>query len=454
MGDRASSAEWEVGSSGQRSWLSELVTRVLAEAARRGASAAEAAVATGAGFSVSVRLGTVETVERDRDRGLGVTVYFGRRKGSASTSDLSPEAVRETVEAACAIARHTADDPCHGLADPALLAREVPDLALYHPWPITPEDAIAVALEAEASARGLDPRVSNSEGASVSAHTGDRVYANSNGFLGSWSSSRHGVSCSVIAQDAGGMQRGAWHTVARDPAALEPPAEVGRRAGERALARLGARRVSTRTAPAVFSAEVATSLFGHFIGAIRGGNLYRGASFLLGQLGQPVFPPWLRVREEPHLRGALGSAPFDQEGVATRPRDLVAGGVLQGYVLDCYSACRLGMTTSGNAGGIHNLVVEPGAEDRSGLLRRMGTGLLVTELLGMGVNLVTGDYSRGAAGFWVENGEIAFPVHEVTVAGNLRALFLGMAGVGLDVDARTNVRTGSVLVDGLTIGGS
>ena len=454
MQDEGASAWEELGSAAQRARLSEVVSEVLVEAARRGASAAEAAVAAGAGFSVSVRLGAVETVERDRDRGLGVTVYFGHRKGSASTSDLSADAVRETVAAACAIARHTAEDPCHGLADPSRLAREVPDLDLYHPWPVTVEEAIALALEAEGSARGLDPRVSNSEGASVSAHVGDRVYANSHGFLGAWSSSRHGLSCAVIARNGEGMQRGSWHSVARDPLALEAPAAVGRRAGERALARLGARRLQTRTAPVVFSAEVATSLFGHFVGAVRGGNLYRNASFLVGQLGQPVFPDWLGIREEPHLPRALGSAPFDQEGVATCPRDLVAAGVLQGYVLDSYSACRLGMATTGNAGGVHNLLVAPGPEDQAGLLRRMGSGLLVTELMGMGVNLVTGDYSRGAAGFWVEGGEVAFPVHEITVAGQLRAMFRGVAAVGADVDARTGVRTGSVLFDALTIGGT
>jgi PmbA protein len=443
-----------IGSREERAWLAGRVAEVLAEARRLGASAAEAGVATGAGFSVTVRLGQVETVEHDRDRGLGVTVYFGHRKGSASTSDLSPEALRETVAAACSIARHTGEDACHGLADPDRLARDFPDLGLYQPWDLSVEAAIDLARLCEDSARAQDPRVSNSEGATVSCHVGDRVYGNTHGFLGDWSSSRHGLACSVIARDGAGMQRGYWYTAARDPGRLEAAEAVGRRAAERALARLGARRLPTRTAPAVFAAEVATSLFGHFIGAIRGSNLYRKTSFLVDHLGKPVFPEWLGVREEPHLRGAIGSAPFDQEGVATHPRDVVYQGVLRGYVLDGYSACRLGLATTGNAGGVHNLVVDPGAEGQDGLLRRMGTGLLVTELMGMGVNLVTGDFSRGAAGFWVEGGEIRFPVHEVTIAGNLRAMFRGIQAVGSDVDERGNIRTGSVLLDALTVAGT
>jgi PmbA protein len=283
---------------------------------------------------------------------------------------------------------------------------------------------------------------------------GDRVYGNTHGFLGAWGSSRHAVSCSVIARDASGMQRGSWYTVARDPGTLEGAVSVGRRAAERAVARLGARRLPTRTTPVLFAPEVATSLFGHFVGAIRGSSLYRRSSFLLDHLGQQVFPAWLSIREEPHLIGAIGSAPFDQEGVATRPRSIVSAGVLQGYVLDTYSACRLGMVTTGNAGGVHNLIVAPSAGDQTTLLRDMGTGLLVTELMGMGVNLVTGDYSRGAAGFWVEDGEIQFPVHEVTIAGNLRAAFRGIVAVGSDVDRRGGIHTGSVLVESLMVAGA
>ncbi len=445
---------YPIGSAEEHARLSDQVREVIEEARRRGASAAEAGVATGSGFSVTVRMGEVETVEHDRDRGLGVTVYFGKRKGSASTSDVSPRALRETVEAACAIARHTSEDPCHGLADPELLAREVPDLGLYHPWDLSVEAAIDLARSGEDSARAADPRVTNSEGATVSCHVGDRVYGNSHGFIGAWSSSRHGLNCSVIARDDSGMQRGYWYTAARDPARLDAAEAVGRRAAERAVGRLGARRVPTTTAPVLFAPEVATSLFGHFLGAVRGSALYRNASFLIGHLGKPVFPEWLGLREEPHIPGAIGSAPFDQEGVATHPRDLVAGGVLQGYVLDSYSACRLGLRTTGNAGGVHNLVVPRGEQDLAGLLQRMGEGLLVTELMGMGVNVVTGDYSRGAAGFWVEGGEVRFPVHEVTVAGNLRTMFLGIQATGADVDERGAIRTGSVLLDRLTIAGS
>jgi PmbA protein len=454
MADGAKTPMESVGSPEERTWLVERVAEALAETRRRGASAAEVGIATGAGFGVTVRLGEVETVEYDRDRGMGVTVYFGHRKGSAGTSDLSSTALRETVAAACSIAQHTTADPCHGLADPELMARDVPDLGLYQPWDLSVEAAIELARLCEESARNQDPRVTNSEGATVTCHVGDRVYGNTHGFLGVWSSSRHGLNCSVIARDAAGMQRGYWYTAARDPGRLETPEAVGRHAAARALARLGACRLTTRTALTVFAPEVATSLFGHLIGAIRGSSLYRKASFLVDHLGQQVFPEWLAIREEPHLRGAIGSAPFDQEGVATRPRDVVSDGVLRGYVLDSYSACRLGLATTGNAGGVHNLVVAPGTDSQAALLQRMGTGFLVTELMGMGVNLVTGDYSRGAAGFWVEDGEARFPVHEVTIAGNLRAMFQGIQAVGADVDERGRIRTGSVLLDALTVAGT
>jgi PmbA protein len=437
-----------------RQGLGDVVAEALAEAGRAGASAAEAAVGTGTGFSVKVRLGEVETVEHDRDRGLAVTVYMGHRKGSASTSDLSLEAVRATVRAAASIARHAAEDPCHGLADPARMATELPELDLYHPWAVRVEEAIELARACEASGRALDPRIGNSDGASVSSHTGHRVYGNSHGFLGAWSSSRHGIGCSLVARDEGGMQRGHWHTAARDAGRLEAPDAVGRRAAERAVARLGATRLATRSAPVVLAPEVAIGLIGHLVGAVRGGNLYRRASFLVGHLGRPVCAPEVHIREEPHLRGAMGSAPFDQEGVATRPRDLVRAGVLEGYVLDSYSACRLGMATTGNAGGVHNLVVTPGTEDQAALLRRMDTGLLVTDLMGMGINLVTGDYSRGATGFWVEGGDVRFPVQEVTIAGNLRDMLLGIRGVGSDVDRRGSIHTGSLLLGPLTIAGT
>ncbi len=434
--------------------LEGLVSEVLTEAKNRGASAAEATLADSAGLSVRVRLGELERVEHDRGKGLGVTVYFGGRKGSASTSDLSPPALRDTVAAACRIARFTAPDDSHGLADPDRMAHGFPDLDLFHPWQLSAEQAVELARECEDAARGHDPRIVNSEGATVSRHWSTRVYGNSHGFLGMWRGSRHGIRCAVIAQDRGGMQRDYWFSAARDPGALEEPRSVGQQAGMRAASRLGARRLSTREAPVLFLPETARSLFGHFIAAVRGGSLYRKSSFLLDHLGKAVFPAGFAIREQPHLKRALGSAPFDSEGVATRSRELVADGILQGYVLDSYSARKLGMETTANAGGVHNLVVENGDMTRGDLLARMGTGLLVTELMGMGVNAVTGDYSRGAAGFWVEDGVVQHPAHEITVAGNLRDIYLGIEAVGNDVDARSNIRTGSVLVERMTIAGS
>lgn len=433
--------------------LAELVGQILDEARAQGASAAEAGVSMEAGLSATVRLGEVETLEYHRDRGLGVTVYFGQRKGSASTSDLDPKAVRETVRAACDIARYTSEDTCAGLADAALLATDIPDLDLYHPWSLAAEGAIELARECEDAARAFDSRIDNSEGASVSSHQGLRMYGNSLGFVGGYPSTRHSLSCAVLGRLDDQMQRDYWYTVSRVPDDLEPAADVGRRAAERTVRRLGGRRLSTRQVPVVFAAELASSLFGHLVGAVRGGSLYRRSSFLLDHLGKPVFRPFVRVDEQPHRKRALGSAPFDNEGVATRDRDLIRDGVLQGYVLDSYSARKLGMQTTGNAGGVHNLTVEPGGHDLAGLLRQMGTGLLVTELMGQGINMVTGDYSRGAAGFWVEGGEIQYPVEEITVAGNLKDMFQQLAEVGNDVDRRGNIHTGSVLIENMTVAG-
>ncbi len=433
--------------------LGALVERVLAEARTLGASAAEAAVGVGQGLSVTVRLGEVETVEHTRDKHLGLTVYLGQRSGSASTSDFSEHALRDTARAACSIAKYIPEDKYAGLADPERLAREVPDLGLYHPWELATAQAIELARECEEAARQVDARIKNSEGATVSSHEGLEVYGNTHGFLGSIPSTRHSLSCSVVAQDAGGMQRDYWYSTARDAAELERAREVGRRAGERAVRRLGARKLSTREVSVVYEAPVATTLLGHFVAAIRGVSLYRRASFLLDHLGQRVFPEHIRIFEDPHIRKALGSAPFDGEGVATAARDIVRSGVLQGYVLDSYSARKLGMQTTGNAGGVHNLTISTGALDLEGLLREIGTGLLVTELIGFGVNVVTGDYSRGAAGFWIENGELQFPVEEVTVAGNLKPMLAGIQAVGNDVDTRGNIRTGSILIDHLTVAG-
>jgi PmbA protein len=443
----------------QKAKLERLVAELLEEARGQGAETAEAAVSQDAGLSVTVRMGAVETVEHTRDRGLGVTVYFGTRKGSASTTDLSLAAVRDTVRAACNIARHTQEDPCAGLAEADLMAWDPPDLDLYHPWGVSAEQAIALALESEHAARALDPRITNSEGASLNSHAGLHIYGNSHGFTAGYPSSRHSLSCAVLGQEGDGtMQRDYWWTTARAPEDLEPTTEVGRKAAERVLARLGARRLSTRTAPVVFQADVAAGLLRSLIGAIRGPALYRKASFLVDQLGQQIFPAFVHIHESPQLPRGLGSAPFDNEGVATRARDLVTSGVLQGYVLDSYSGRKLGMRTTGNAGGVHNLTIDAASAagqvlDRDGMRRTLGTGLWVTELMGHGVNIVTGDYSRGAAGFWVENGEIAYPVEEITIAGHLREMFRGLQAVGSDVDTRGSTRTGSWLIDRMTIAG-
>ncbi|MDX1527570.1 MAG: metalloprotease PmbA [Gammaproteobacteria bacterium] len=433
--------------------LKSIAGDILSEAKRQGASAAEAGISTSSGLSVTVRMGDVETIEHTRDKGLGLTVYFGKKKGSASTTDFSREAVSDTVKAACAIARHTSEDECAGLADAELMAKAYPDLDLLHPWPLTPERAIEIALDTENAARAFDSRITNSEGADVSHHEGSYVYANSNGFLGGYATSRHGISCAVIAKEDSGMQRDYWYSVARDAGELESPSRVGERAAGRAVQRLGSRKLSTRTAPVIYTAETARGLLHHFVSAIRGSNLYREASFLLDHLGKKVFPEGFDIREEPHLKRALGSAPFDSEGVATRARDLVRNGVLEGYVLDSYSARKLGMQTTANAGGVHNLVVEPDEVSFESLLTEMDTGLVITELMGMGINAVTGDYSRGACGYWVEGGEIVYPVEEITVAGNLRDMYAGIRRVANDVDVRGNIRTGSVLIERMTIAG-
>jgi PmbA protein len=433
--------------------LQQKVADLLSEAKRQGTSAAEAGVSSDAGLELTVRLGEVETIEHTRDNSLGVTVYFGKRKGSASTTDLSAPAIRETVRAACNIARHTQEDEYAGLADAALMAGDIPWLDLYHPWSLEVERATELALSCEEAARSSDPRITNSEGTTLSTQSGLQVYGNSHGFIGGYPVSRHSLSCAVIGSDEQGMQRDYWYTLARAPEDLEDPEAVGRRAAERTLARLGARRMGTCTAPVLFRAEVAVSLLRSFVAAIRGSSQYRRSSFLLDALGEQVFPSFVRIHENPLLRRGLASAPFDAEGVATRPKDWVSEGVLQGYVLDSYSARKLRMQTTGNAGGTRNLTMIPGELELDGLLREMDTGLLVGELMGQGINPVTGSYSRGAAGFWVERGEIQFPVEEITVAGNLRSMFAGLQAVGRDLETRGSIRTGSWLINSMTIGG-
>ena len=435
--------------------LKDVVSRVLDSARRAGATQAEADASLQQGLSVSVRLGEVETVEYQRDRALGITVYFGHRKGSASTGDLSAQSVEDMVAKACAIARHTAEDECAGLADPALLQTQFRDLQLDFPWELSADSAVELARECEAAGRAVDTRLSNSEGASVSSQRGVRVYGNTHGFLAGDCGTSHSLSCVLLAQSGEDMQRDYWYTSARDPRDLEVAELVGRRAGQRAIARLGARRLPTGPAQVVFAPEVARGFIGHFIGAIRGSAQYRKASFLLGAAGERVFPDWVQMHERPHLLKGVASSNFDSEGVRTIDRELVRDGVVDGYLLGSYSARKLGLVSTGHAGGLHNLMVDASVDrpDQASLLRRMGRGLLVTELMGQGVNGVTGDYSRGATGFWIEGGEIAYPVHEVTIAGNLKNLFAGLQAIGSDVDARGGVRVGSIWVGEFTIAG-
>ncbi|MDU9406755.1 metalloprotease PmbA [Pseudomonas sp. zfem001] len=434
--------------------LQEQVEAILAEARRQGASACEVAVSAGQGLSTTVRQGEVETVEFNRDQGFGITLYVGQRKGSASTSATGIEAIRETVAAALAIAKHTSEDECSGLADAALMARELPELDLYHPWSITPEQAVEQALTCEAAAFAADKRIKNADGTSLNTHQGCRVYGNSHGFVGGYASTRHSLSCVMIAEGDGQMQRDYWYDVNRQGELLADAKGIGQRAAERAVSRLGARPVPTCEVPVLFAAELAGGLFSHLLAAISGGNLYRQSSFLEGALGQRLFPEWLTLDERPHLPRALGSATFDGDGLATYAKPFVEKGELVSYVLGTYSGRKLGLPSTANSGGVHNLFVTHGDEDQQALIRRMDRGLLVTELMGQGLNLVTGDYSRGAAGFWVENGEIQFPVQEVTIAGNLRDMFRQVVAVGRDLERRGNICTGSVLIEKMTVAGS
>ena len=433
--------------------LKNTVQQLLDEAKAQGATAAEAGLSVDDGLSVTARLGIVETIEHHCSQGLGVTVYFGQRKGVASTTDLSPTSIKETVSAACSIARYTSEDDCAGLPDADLLATEFPDLDLYHPWDLSSEKAIEMAIECEDAARNYHEDISNSEGATISTHKGLSVMGNSLGFLQARLSSRHSLSCSVLAQRGDEMQRDYWYSVARNADFLELPKEVGIIAAERTLRRLGGRSLSPRQCPVLFSAEIASSLLGSFIGAISGGSLYRKSTFLLDALNTQIFPSFIHIHEQPHLISGLGSAMYDSEGVATKHRDLVRGGILQDYVLSTYSARKLGLKSTGNAGGVRNLTITPTGGDFESMLQLLGTGLLVTELMGQGVKMMTGDYSRGAAGFWVEHGVIQYPVEEITIAGNLKDMFKGIVAVGNDVDLRGNTRTGSILIEQMSIAG-
>ncbi|MBI4985534.1 MAG: metalloprotease PmbA [Rhodocyclales bacterium] len=434
--------------------LRELAQAVIDHARKLGASACETDVSEGLGQSVTVRRGEVETIEYNRDKGIGVTVYLGQRRGHASTSDFSLDALRATVEAALSIARFTAEDSAAGLPDAQLLARETPDLDLFHPWHLPVEEAIDLARRCEQAAFAVSPLVTNTEGASVSAQQSQFASANSLGFMGGYATTRHYLSCAPIVGKGDHMQRDDWYSGHRDPADLASAEAIGDYAARRALSRLKARKLKTREVPILLEAPLAAGLIASFVHAVSGGSLYRKSSFLVDSLGKPVFPSCVRIDELAHLKKGLGSSPFDDDGVATRDRCVIDGGVLQGYFLSTYTARKLGMETTGNAGGSHNLIVAPGALDFRGLLKEMGTGLLVTELLGHGINYVTGDYSRGAAGYWVEGGEIAYPVQEITVAGNLRDMFRGIVAIGNDVVVRGAKQVGSILIERMTVAGN
>lgn len=434
--------------------LKNIVQESLEEAKRFGASSAEAGLNVEKGLSVTARLGEVETIEHHRDQGLGITVYFGQRKGSASTTDLLPDSIKETVRATCSIARFTSEDEFAGLPDAEHLATQFPDLDLYHPWTLTSDATIDLVLECEQAARSYDALISNSEGASVNSHQGIGILGNTLGFLNHVQTTRHSLSCSVLGEKAGSMQRDYWYSVARRAEDLEAATSIGEKAAQRTIQRLGAQTLSTRQCPVIFAAEIASGLLSHLIGAISGGKLYRNATFLLDKKGIRIFPEFIHIHEQPNLSRALGSNNYDAEGVATQTRDIIADGVLQDYVLSSYSARKLGLQTTGNAGGVHNLTIAPGDKDLDGLLRQMDTGLLVTEVLGQGVNFMTGDYSRGAAGFWVEKGQIQYPVEEITIAGNLVDMFQQIVAVGNDIELRGSTRTGSIMLEQMTIAGN
>lgn len=433
--------------------VKDAVSQVLAHARQLGASSAEASMNRTRGLSVETRHGEVETVEFNQDGGLGISVYVGQRKGSASTADLSPQALKRTVEAAIDIARYTSEDPYAGLADASWLEMSPPDLDLFHPATVSTEQAIAYCVAMEQAAFAYDPRITNSDGASFSSHQGLKVYGNSHGQLVGYSSSRHGISCSVIGEAGDDMQRDYSYSVSRRLEDLLAAEQVGIEAARETVNRLNSRKLATQKVPVLFRADVASSLFSHLVSAISGGAIYRKSSFLLEQLGQQVLSPVVSIIERPHLLQGLASSPFDGEGVRTQERAIITDGVLHSWLTTSYSARKLGMASTGHAGGIHNWMVQHGDADFTGMLRQLGTGLLVTELMGQGVNTVTGDYSRGAAGFWVENGEIQFPVSEITIAGNLAEMFKQIVAIGADVDRRGGVLTGSVLLEQLQIAG-
>ncbi len=433
--------------------LQTVLQEAIDYARAHGADSVEIAAHNDKGFSVSARLGDVETVEHHNQRSLGVTVYRGQAKGTATTNDIKQESVHQAIDAALNIAKHTAEDECAGLADAKLMAYDYPELQLDHPWSITPDQALELAIRCEDVAR-KDERIVNSEGATVSNIRTQVAYANSHGFCGDYSGTRHSVSCAVVAGDDKGMQRDYWYSVARDAQNLQDIEAIGEIARERTVRRLSGRSIKTCDVAVLFEPTLARSIFGHLFSAISGSALYREASFLLDSINKPIFPDWITIKEDPNELGGLGSVPFDNEGVRVKARDVVSEGVLQGYVLNSYSARKLGMQTTGNAGGIHNIELTNSALSQQELLKKMGRGVFITELIGHGVNTVTGDYSRGAAGFWVENGELQYPVEEITVAGNLADMFKNITAIGNDIDTRGIVHCGSMLIENMTVAGS
>ena len=437
----------------EKNKLTLLVSEILSQAKESGATACEVQASSNMGLSATARMGSVETVEFNQDQGFGITVYFGQRKGSASTTDTSLDTVTTAVAAACNIAKYTQEDDCAGLADATAMAAEFPDLDLYHPWGIDADQAIKMALTCEQAARDSSNKITNSEGATISSHQGCAIYGNSHGFIGSSQSTRHNVSCVVIAKDRDEMQRDYWFSHSRDPLLLENMEVIGRKAADRTIERLGSRKVSTGKFPVIFQAAIAPSLIGHFVSGISGGSLYRDASFLKDSLGKQVFPGWLHIHENPYLQKGLSSSAFDADGLQTRKQDFVVDGKVSSYILGTYSARKLGMASTANAGGTHNLFVDSNAGDLDELLQTMHTGLLVTEFMGHSVNIVTGDYSRGVSGFWIENGKILYPVAEVTIAGNLKDMFANIVKTGSDFDYRNSTHVGSVLIEEMMIGG-
>ena len=437
-----------------REELESLVALALDEARKLGVDQAEVAASQDTGLSTTARLGDVENLEFTNDRGLAITVYKNSCKGNASTSDISPVAIREAVAKACSFAKLTAEDPYSGLADAEKMATEIKDLDLDHPWDIDADRAIALAIESESAAMTFDKRISNSEGATVGTNRGTRAYGNTHGFIGSYSRTSHSITCVVLAEEDGAMQRDYYYTSSRVAGELDDAASVGVRAAEKTVSRLGARKIKTRNAPVLYIPELARGFIGHAIGAIAGGAQYRRSSFLLDSVGEKIFPDFVQIQERPHILQGMASRSYDGEGVATYDRDIVTDGELRSYILSSYSARRLGLETTANAGGAQNLLIPGSDTDLQQLIQDMGTGLIVEELIGQGVNAVTGDYSRGAVGHWVENGEIQFAVHEVTIAGNLRDLYQRIAAIGNDQDLRSGMRCGSLLVEEMTIAGA